>query len=350
MKKIINLDSFESTFHFAAIGMALVAPDGKFLRVNRTLCKFLGYTEDELLKLDFQNLTHPDDRKAATQLAEKLLRGVVESYRREKRYVRKDKKIVWGLLSVSVVRNAEGDPLYFISQVQDISDLKENEAVLFHRNEELKHQQTQLATVIESMNALVIEILPTGKIRNLWKKSPRITFYTEWPLAKDEIVYAGLPRALGQSISSAVFKTIVSHELQVVEMKVQEHKSYWLQARVSPVLNEQKKITSIILMISDISKLKKTQEQLIQSSKLSSLGEMAAGIAHEINNPLAIILGSTQLLRKNLANETLQLPNRILSHLDSIHGTAERIAAIVRGLRIFSRNAEGDSKEPTDLV
>jgi len=118
---------FESAFTYAAIGMALVAPDGRWLRVNRSLCEIVGYSEQELLKGTFQDVTHPDDLDADLAYVGQMLRGEIETYQMEKRYLHKDGRIVWVLLSVSLAREETGTPRCFISQVQDITARKEAE-------------------------------------------------------------------------------------------------------------------------------------------------------------------------------------------------------------------------------
>ncbi|MBN7796827.1 GAF domain-containing protein [Parahaliea mediterranea] len=119
-----NIERFESAFQYAAIGMALVSLEGQWLRVNRALVDLLGYSEDELLRMDFQRITHPDDLDTDLELVRELLDKKRDSYRMEKRYFHRDGHIVWGLLSVSVVRFANGRLRYFVSQIQDITDRK----------------------------------------------------------------------------------------------------------------------------------------------------------------------------------------------------------------------------------
>ncbi|RMH52106.1 MAG: PAS domain S-box protein [Bacteroidetes bacterium] len=123
-------ERFRQAFDFAAIGMALVGPDGRWLKVNRAVCDLLGYTEDELLRIDFQTITHPDDLEADLDLVRQMLDGTIQTYQMEKRYFHKNGAIVWALLSVSLVRDHDGTPLYFISQIQDITERKQAEAAL----------------------------------------------------------------------------------------------------------------------------------------------------------------------------------------------------------------------------
>jgi PAS domain S-box-containing protein len=117
-------ERFRCAFDGAAIGMAMVAPDGRWLRVNGALTRWLGYDADELLDLTFQDVTHPDDLPRDLEARRDVLDGRISWYHMEKRYVRKDGSIVWGLLAVSLVRDAAGAPAYFISQINDVTAAK----------------------------------------------------------------------------------------------------------------------------------------------------------------------------------------------------------------------------------
>jgi PAS domain S-box-containing protein len=129
---------FDSAFRFAAIGMGLVGLDGRWLRVNRSLCDLVGYSEAELLATTFQAITHPED--LGTDLAQvgALVAREISNYHLEKRYIHKQGHIVWVLLSVSLVMTANDDPLYFIAQVQDITARKKAETELRQVNAELR--------------------------------------------------------------------------------------------------------------------------------------------------------------------------------------------------------------------
>ncbi len=115
---------FRSSMEHAAIGMALVAPDGRWLRVNRALCKIVGYCDAELLATDFQSITHPDDLEEDLNCVRRILAGEIDTYEMEKRYIHKDGHPVWIQLNVSLVRNTDGHPVHFISQIQDITGRK----------------------------------------------------------------------------------------------------------------------------------------------------------------------------------------------------------------------------------
>lgn len=121
---------FFNAFQYAAIGMALVAPDGTWLMVNKTLCDLTGYSEEELLGGTFQDITHPDDLEEDLEYVRKMLAGDLETYQMEKRYFHKDGSIIYILLSVSLAKDETGSPLFFISQIQDITERKQLEKEL----------------------------------------------------------------------------------------------------------------------------------------------------------------------------------------------------------------------------
>jgi PAS domain S-box-containing protein len=115
---------FRQAFDYAGIGMALVALDGRWLRVNPSLCEIVGYPEPELLKKTFQEITHPEDLDRDLAQLESLRAGRVRYYRIEKRYLNRDGRIVWIHLTASMVRDPGGQPIHFVSQIEDITTRK----------------------------------------------------------------------------------------------------------------------------------------------------------------------------------------------------------------------------------
>ncbi len=120
-------DQFTSAFENAAIGMAVLGTDFRRLRVNRAFCEMFGYSQAELLAPDAIEVTHPDDAAEDTRQRSRALAGEITTYQREKRYLHKSGHIVWAVLSCSLVRDAQGRPLHFISQLQDITERKHAE-------------------------------------------------------------------------------------------------------------------------------------------------------------------------------------------------------------------------------
>src|SRR5262249_8919419 len=126
---------FRAIFENAAVGIARVAPDGRWLEVNQRLCDIVGYDREELMTKTFADITHQDDLKQDLGALRRMLAGEVETYFREKRYYRKDGSVVWVNLTVSLVRKADGSPGYFVSVIEDISARKRAEEKLREREE-----------------------------------------------------------------------------------------------------------------------------------------------------------------------------------------------------------------------
>jgi len=118
---------FRLAFEHAPIGIAIVGLDGLFREVNPALCRLTGYPSDRLRALTFQDITHPEDLDADLSLLAQLLAGELDSYAMEKRYYSASGALVWVLLTVSLVLGDDGEPLYFVSQIQDITDRKMRE-------------------------------------------------------------------------------------------------------------------------------------------------------------------------------------------------------------------------------
>jgi len=130
---LLGRDRFEHAFFASVIGMAIVTPNGQFLQVNPALCELTGYSEDELALRTHQSIAHPDDVAQNTEQTQRLLDGKADSYRIETRYLNRDGHVIWAELSVSLVRNSNGQPRYFIAQMVDITDRKIFERQLLHQ-------------------------------------------------------------------------------------------------------------------------------------------------------------------------------------------------------------------------
>jgi diguanylate cyclase (GGDEF)-like protein/PAS domain S-box-containing protein len=114
----------ESAFTSAPIGMALVGLDGRWLKVNSALCELTGHDEDELLTLTFQAMAHPDELEGDLAQAGRLLAGEIDRYTTEKRFLDSEGRVIWVNLSSALIRDADGEPLHFVTHVQDISERK----------------------------------------------------------------------------------------------------------------------------------------------------------------------------------------------------------------------------------
>jgi PAS domain S-box-containing protein len=137
-------ERFHRAFDYASIGMTLVSPDGRWLKVNPAFCDLVGYPESELLTMEFQSITHPDDLDSSVGHMRRLLAGESPYFHLEKRYIHQEGYIVWVLLSVALVCDAQNQPLYAVVQAQNITQHKRARQELARRVSELAHSNAEL--------------------------------------------------------------------------------------------------------------------------------------------------------------------------------------------------------------
>lgn len=146
---------FSTVFEHAGTGIALVAPDGHWLRLNQKLCGILGYPQDELLSKTFQDITHPDDLDADLDQVRRVLAGEIATYTMEKRYLHRAGQLIWARLTVTLIRRPDATPDYFVSVIEDISETKEVEQKL--RQHALFFETSQQGVVILDAERRVID-------------------------------------------------------------------------------------------------------------------------------------------------------------------------------------------------
>lgn len=177
---------FRSVFDLASIGIALVSPAGGWISVNRALCEIVGYSQEELQRLTFQDITLPEDLGSDLGLMKRLQGGEVEQYQLEKRYVRKDGRVVWVNLNVSRKCNAGGEIEYYVTMVKDIQAQKDAQAALealradlearvAARTHELGERERELRSVIENANDAYIGFGRDGRV-TVWNRAAELTF------------------------------------------------------------------------------------------------------------------------------------------------------------------------------
>jgi PAS domain S-box-containing protein len=136
-------EKFRKAFEYAAIGRAMARPDGTFINVNKSLCDMIGYKREELLKKAWMELTHPEDVETSGEYAKQLMEGIIPSFRYVHRMIHKNGHIIWIDLTVTLVKDPEGNPIYMVGDIVDITDLQ-------HSLEALKETEERLTSFMNS--------------------------------------------------------------------------------------------------------------------------------------------------------------------------------------------------------
>jgi two-component system cell cycle sensor histidine kinase/response regulator CckA len=330
-----NVERFRISFDHAAVGKAVVSPDGRWLQVNPSLCEMLGHREEDLLTTDFQTLTHPDDLELDMDYVSQMLAREIRTYQMEKRYIHKQGSVVWGLLSVSLVRDAEGKPLYFISEVQDITERK-------HAEDQLNVERRLISTLFDQLPVGVLFRKMDGHYKQANKTSSRILGIAEeeliemrsdrmWSLVKAATV-DDAPLDPQNTPSMVAIRTERATEPLELLITTPAGERRRLSVSAAPLVGDKGKLFGSVTVITDITEQHVLQEQLLQAQKVESIGVLAGGIAHDFNNLLTAILGYCQLTLRRLTAD-----DRLYRNVLEIKKAADRATKLTAQLLAFSR-------------
>jgi diguanylate cyclase (GGDEF)-like protein/PAS domain S-box-containing protein len=251
----------------APIGLATVSLEGRFLEVNRSLCEIVGYEKAELERMTFQQVTHPDDLAPDLDNAKRLLAGEIPFYKMEKRYIRKDGRVVWVQLTGSLLRDAVGAPLHFVAQVEDISDRKAAEQRL--------RQALELADgVIHAIPDLLFEVDQHGTYVNIWAQTPELLAAPKAALlgrTLDEVLPADSAAVAAASLREADEKR---RSFGMVMPLPLPQGMKWFELSVAKKDGVAEPDKRFIVLSRDITERVKTQEQLRQLAYYDTLTEL----------------------------------------------------------------------------
>jgi two-component system cell cycle sensor histidine kinase/response regulator CckA len=318
-------EQFRRFFELGNVGMAIIAPDRKFVELNQEICTLLGYSRDELRALKWPDVTHRDDRELDPGHFESVLSGDKDAYSLEKRLVRKDGSILNASISVKAIRGADGSLQNAILVVQDVTTRAMAEQAL--RSSEERYRD-----LIENAHDIIYTHDLDGNYTSMNAAVEYITGYTpEEALGmniRDIIMPDELPRVTDMIRRKLQGERVTNYELDI---RAKDGRTITVEVNTRIVYRDGNPV-AIQGIARDITGRKNLEEQLIQAQKLESVGRLAGGIAHDFNNMLTAINGYSDLALRKVAPE-----DPIRGYLEEIKKAGERSALLTNQLLAFSR-------------
>jgi PAS domain S-box-containing protein len=327
-----NEARFTELFETLQEGIYIVTPDDRILDVNPALVRMFGFdSKDELLSRSLADLLpDPQQRRLLRQEvdSEPMLQG------REITFFRKDGSPIICLSTSAVVRDTAGRVVRYHGALMDITERREMERRLYQQQEFARRLVDSFPDLIFVLDAAAQYTFTSPRVKEILGYEAED--YDTQELG--ERTHSEDRPAL-QSLFAEMFDGRQS--FASLEIRVRHKSGEWRRIRChfSPLYDETGKIDGVIISGRDVTDLKRLEEQLIQAEKLAAMGQMLAGVAHELNNPLTAILGVTELLR-----ERQGMDEATKRQLDLTHRQARRAARIVQNLLEFSRPAAPQKK------
>jgi PAS domain S-box-containing protein len=281
---------FRQAFEHAATGMVLAGLDGRFLKANRAMCDIMGYSEQELQAKDFSAITHPDDLEMSRNVLKDLLSGERDHYRLDKRYIRKDQRVVWAHVSVACVRDSQGAPLHFVAQIVDITRRVEIENELRRSKEDWERTFDAMPDLIALLdgeqrivrcNRAMLESLGSGGENLLGTKCFECFHDCDEPPA----FCPYLPSA----------KDRRTHSEEVYIDKLGKH----FLVSTSPFFDSEGSPSGCVHVARDISQMKANEERQRQLNE--EIKHFAYIVSHDLRAPLANLRGFSRVLKEAVA-------------------------------------------------
>ena len=350
-------ERFRLAFDEAPIGVALVALDGRWLRVNRALCQIVGYSAEQMLRIGFQDITHPDDVDADMEAIRRLLSGELETNQVEKRYVHADGHVVWIQLNVSLARDDRGLPLYFIAQIQDITGRKATE-------EKVRSSEERFRGLMESAPDAMVIVGAHGRIVLINRQTEQLFGYD-----RDELLGQPVEILIPEQFRSrhAAHRTGFIDDPKVRPMGAglelfgvrRDGTEFPVEISLSPMETDEARLVSAA--VRDITERKRAEAIVLGALKrerelTESLRELdriksdfVATVSHELRTPLTNIIGTTEMLAEGDFGELNAQQQRTVEVLDR---NSHRLLDLVRDLLDLNQIESGGlglQRRATDL-
>jgi len=334
---------YRAIFEQAAVGVAEVDGEtGRFVRVNQRFCEIVGYTPEELLTRNFQGLTHPEDLAADLQFFEQCRSGETSEFRREKRYIHKDGRVVWINLQVKVPGAYPASRRTFVTVIEDVTERRETDELL----------RKSLADVLEANQRLSFQITRMPLAYISWNKDFRVV---EWNASAERIFGWSAAEVMGRHAYDVLVPPEARPEVAKVWRSIVEGGDFgsqytnenvtrdgrrivceWFNA---PWIDASGQIVGCLSMVHDITERLRVEEKLLRSQRMESLGSFAGGVAHDMNNVLRTILR----VAKSMEGRTLD-EEKLRTGLEDIVRSCTRGRTLLRGLLDFARQDVHEAK------
>lgn len=354
-------EKFKGAFNYSSLGMALVDNKGNFVEANNQLCEILGYTTEELKTLTFIDLTFTDDLAGNLDNQKRLISGEISSYSTEKRYVHKDKSIIWTHLSVSLIKNSKAEIQYFMSQIIDITERKKIEKENKLLTDKINRNKTIQLNEAKNMYRLLadntIDLVCLHNLDTSFQYiSPsvqKLLGYTPDELIgkfPHEFVHPEDIEILKNSIHS--FITEKEDVVTQIRFKNNEGNYIWFESKAI-LVKENGVPINFQSSTRDITQRKEAEKivenTLIRERELNELRtNLVATISHEFRTPMTTIRTSAELISMYLENQNLQNGNRLQKRVTIITEEIDRIVALMNDVLTISKDDSGKTNfKPT---
>ncbi|HEX5899545.1 MAG TPA: PAS domain S-box protein [Solirubrobacteraceae bacterium] len=325
---------FRRAFDDAPIGMALIDLDGRWLRLNRSLCQMLGRSEQQLRTTELNELSHPEDRRLDRPLIKELLAGRRRSFAIEKRYLRADGTMVHALVHISLMHGDGERPLYFLCQLVDITERRRAEA-------ERKASEDRLQAIIDNSPALILVKDTQHRyllVNRRWEELFGVRADQAVGRTSEEVLPAAR-RPAHREIDDRVAENGEPYEAMMVipEPDGLDERTFLMVK--FPLRDVDGDVSAVVTIATDITERRRSAEEraglehrLAQAQRLESVGQLAGGVAHDFNNLLSVILTCV-----GFATRELPVDHPVRDDVEEIGRAADRAAALTRQLLMFSR-------------
>lgn len=320
-------ERFRSFFHYSAIGMVIISPEGRFLQSNPANSLLLGYTEKEMLRLNVRDITHPEDRPKGREVYEVLRSGRSRSMEYEKRYLRRDGAIIWGHVTVAGVYDEQQKLLYIVGQMQDITERKQAE-------ESLRKSEARWRSVFTTAAAGLVIISHDGHILQANQALCRFLGYSEDELINLTVEEVTHPE--DRDRTSLHYGEIYAGQRDAMHYEKRylrkDGQSVWGHASVACVPDEGNEPLYCIGLVQDITERVLMEEEIRKANR--ELDDFVQMVSHDLRTPLTPIIGYTELLQVMCSD---RLDEQAMEYLAEIGRQGQRMLRLLEDLLSLAR-------------